>query len=98
MANSLEYHSSSLKTGPGTEIIFAFIGNWNNFLYPLIYIRSTKKQVLAVGLNMFRGAYGNIDMHYMMAVSLIVLLPVLVVFFFGQRLFVQGIALTGIKG
>ena len=86
------------KPALATVIIFAFIGNWNNFLYPLIYIRSTKEQVLAVGLNMFRGAYGNIDMHYMMAVSLIVLLPVLVVFFFGQRLFVQGIALTGIKG
>lgn len=86
------------KPALATVVIFAFIGNWNNFLYPLIYIRSTKEQVLAVGLNMFRGAYGNIDMHYMMAVSLLVLLPVLVVFFFGQRLFVQGIALTGIKG
>ena len=86
------------KPAVATVVIFAFIGNWNNFLFPLIYIRSTKEQVLAVGLNMFRGAYGNIDMHYMMAVSLLVLLPVLVVFFFGQRLFVQGIALTGIKG
>jgi ABC-type glycerol-3-phosphate transport system permease component len=55
-------------------------------------------QVLAVGLNMFRGAYGNVNYNYMMAVSLLVLLPVLLVFFFGQRLFVRGIALTGIKG
>jgi multiple sugar transport system permease protein len=86
------------KPALATVVIFAFIGNWNNFLYPLIYIRDTNKQVLAVGLNMFRGAYGQIDFHYMMAVSLLVLLPVLVVFFFGQRLFVQGIALTGIKG
>lgn len=86
------------KPALATVVIFAFIGNWNNFLIPLIYIRSTKEQVLAVGLNMFRGAYGNIDMHYMMAVALIVLLPVLVVFFLGQRLFVQGIALTGLKG
>lgn len=86
------------KPALATVIIFAFIGNWNNYLIPLIYIRSTKEQVLAVGLNMFRGAYGNIDMHYMMAVSVIVLLPVLVIFFFGQRLFVQGIALTGMKG
>ncbi len=86
------------KPALATVVIFAFIGNWNNFLFPLIYIRDTNKQVLAVGLNMFRGAYGQIDFHYMMAVSLIVLLPVLVVFFFGQRLFVQGIALTGMKG
>jgi len=86
------------KPALATVVIFSFIGNWNNFLIPLIYIRSTKEQVLAVGLNMFRGSYGNIDMHYMMAVALLVLLPVLIVFFFGQRLFVQGIALTGIKG
>jgi ABC-type glycerol-3-phosphate transport system permease component len=81
-----------------TVVIFAFIGNWNNFLYPLIYIRSMDKQVLAVALNMFRGQYGNANYNYMMAVSLLVLLPVLLVFFFGQRLFVRGIALTGIKG
>jgi multiple sugar transport system permease protein len=86
------------KPALATVVIFAFIGNWNNFLYPLIYIRDINKQVLAVGLNMFRGQYGQVDFHYMMAVSLLVLLPVLIVFFFGQRLFVQGIALTGIKG
>ena len=86
------------KPALATVIIFAFIGNWNNFLYPLIYIRDMDKQVLSVGLNMFRGQYGRIDFHYMMAVSLIILMPVLVVFFFGQRLFVQGIALTGLKG
>lgn len=86
------------KPALATVVIFAFIGNWNNFLGPLIYIRSTDLQVLAVGLNMFRGAYGPTSYHLMMAVALLVLMPVLVVFFFGQRLFVQGIALTGIKG
>ncbi|RME57322.1 MAG: carbohydrate ABC transporter permease [Caldilineae bacterium] len=86
------------KPALATVVIFSFIGNWNNFLGPLIYIRRIKEQVLAVGLNMFRGQYGQIQFHYMMAVALIVLLPVLIVFFFGQRLFVQGIALSGIKG
>ncbi len=86
------------KPALATVVIFGFIGNWNNFLYPLIYIRTMDKQVLAVALNMFRGAYGNANYQYMMAVSLLVLLPVLLVFFFGQRLFVRGIALTGIKG
>ena len=86
------------KPALATVVIFGFIGNWNNFLYPLIYIRSMDKQVLAVALNMFRGAYGNANYQYMMAVSLLVLLPVLVVFVLGQRLFVRGIALTGIKG
>lgn len=87
-----------VKPALATVVIFAFIGNWNNFLPPLIYIRDPDKQVLAVGLNWFRGQYGQIEFHYMMAVALIILLPVLVVFFLGQRLFVQGIALTGIKG
>lgn len=86
------------KPALATVVIFAFIGNWNNFLYPLIYIRDPDKQVLAVGLNWFRGQYGQIEFHHMMAVALLILMPVLVVFFVGQRLFVQGIALTGIKG
>jgi ABC-type glycerol-3-phosphate transport system permease component len=86
------------KPALATVVIFGFIGNWNNFLFPLIYIRDTNLQVLAVGLNYFRGQFGNTSFNYMMAVALLVLLPVLVVFFLGQRLFVQGIALTGIKG
>ncbi len=86
------------KPALATVVIFAFIGNWNNFLYPLIYLRSMDKQVLAVALNMFRGQYGNTNYQHMMAVALLVLMPVLLVFFFGQRLFVRGIALTGIKG
>jgi multiple sugar transport system permease protein len=86
------------KPALASVVIFGFIGNWNNFLAPLIYIRSPDKQVLAVGLNWFRGQYGNIDYHYMMAVALLVLLPVLVVFILGQRLFIQGIATSGLKG
>lgn len=86
------------KPALAAVVIFGFIGNWNNFLGPLIYIRSEKKQVLAVGLNWFRGQYGNADYHYMMAVALLVLLPVLVVFLLGQRVFIQGIATSGLKG
>ena len=86
------------KPALATVTIFAFIGNWNNFLGPLIYLRDTEKLTLAVGLQHFRGAFGYVEFHLMMAVSLLVLLPVLVVFFIGQRTFVRGIALTGIKG
>lgn len=86
------------KPAIASVIIFAFIGNWNNFLPPLIYIRSMPRQVLAVGLNMFRGQFGQADYHYMMAVAVLVLLPVLVVFFIGQRVFIQGIATSGLKG
>lgn len=81
----------------GTVAIFAFIGNWNNLLDPLIYIRSQELYTLALGLNLFRGqnftAYNQL-----MAVSILTLLPVLVVFFVAQKLFVQGVALTGMGG
>jgi len=86
------------KPAIASVVIFAFIGNWNNFLAPLIYIRSLDRQVLAVGLNMFRGQYGQTNFGYMMAVALLVLMPVLVVFFVGQRVFIQGIATSGLKG
>jgi ABC-type glycerol-3-phosphate transport system permease component len=81
-----------------TVAIFAFIGNWNNYLAPLIYLRDEELLTLAIGLNQFRGQFGNIDYHLMMAVAVLVLIPVLVIFFVGQRWFVQGIALTGMKG
>jgi ABC-type glycerol-3-phosphate transport system permease component len=80
-----------------TVAIFAFIGNWNNLLDPLIYIRSQELYTLALGLNLFRGqnftAYNQL-----MAVSILTIMPVLVVFFVAQKLFVQGVALTGMGG
>ncbi len=77
--------------------IFAFIRNWNSFLYPLIYLNDMQKYTLQLGLNMYRGQY-YAEFHLMMAVALMVLVPVLVVFFVAQKYFIQGIALTGIKG
>jgi len=80
-----------------TVAIFAFIGNWNNLLDPLIYIRSQELYTLALGLNLFRGqnftAYNQL-----MAVSILTIMPVLVVFFVAQKLFVQGVALPGMGG
>lgn len=86
------------KPALATVAIFAFIGNWNNYLAPLIYLRDEELLTLAIGLNQFRGQFGNVQYHLMMAVAVLVLLPVLVIFFVGQRYFVQGIALTGLKG
>lgn len=87
-------------SGPAlaTVAVFAFIGNWNNFLSPLIYLRDTEKYTLAIGLQRFQGTNGNVQYHYMMAVSTLVVLPIILVFFLAQRLFVQGIVMTGIKG
>jgi len=80
-----------------TVAVFAFIGNWTNILDPLIYIRSQELYTLALGLNLFRGV-NLIQFNWLMAVSIVTLLPVLVVFFLSQRLFVQGVTLTGMGG
>jgi multiple sugar transport system permease protein len=85
------------KPALATVAVFAFIGNWTNILDPLIYIRSQELYTLALGLNLFRGV-NLIQFNWLMAVSIVTLLPVLVVFFLSQRLFVQGITLTGMGG
>ncbi len=86
-------------SGPAlaTVAIFSFIGNWSNLLDPLIYIRSTELYTLALGLNLFRGANFT-QFNMLMAVSIITLIPVLIVFFLSQKLFVQGVQLTGMGG
>ena len=85
------------KPALGSVAIFAFIGNWNNFLDPLIYLRSQELYTLALGLNLFRGQYVTV-VNQLMAVSIVALLPILVVFFFAQKIFVQGVTLSGMGG
>ena len=85
------------KPALSTVAIFAFIYNWNDFFRPLIYLTSPEKMTLAVGLQLFRGRFSS-DFNNLMAGSTMAILPVFVVFFFAQRTFVQGIALTGLKG
>ncbi|MCL6430462.1 MAG: carbohydrate ABC transporter permease [Anaerolineae bacterium] len=82
-----------------TVIIFAFNGAWQDYMGPLIYLSSEDKYTLQLGLTMFKAGGGGIPMwHWMMAASLVVMLPVLIVFFVGQKYFVEGVTLTGIKG
>jgi ABC-type glycerol-3-phosphate transport system permease component len=85
------------KPALATVAVFAFIGNWTNVLDPLIYIRSQELYTLALGLNLFRGV-NIIQFNLLMAVTIVTLLPVLIVFFLSQRLFVQGVTLTGMGG
>lgn len=77
--------------------LFAFIGSWNDYLGPLIYLFDDRKYTLSLGLAMFRNQYGA-EWGQMMAVSTVVTLPLIVLFFFTQRTFVQGITMTGLKG
>ena len=85
------------KPALATLAIFAFIGNWNNFFGPLLYLRTPNIQTLPVCLVQYQGAYGNTEWHLMMAVATIAVIPVLIIFIFGQRFFVEGIATSGVK-
>jgi ABC-type glycerol-3-phosphate transport system permease component len=80
-----------------TVAIFTFQGVWNDFYGPLIYLRSTDKFTLALGINQFNGLYGQTQMQYMMAVAFLMTIPMILVFFVAQRFFIQGITLTGLN-
>lgn len=77
--------------------IFSFQGSWNDLLGPLIYLNSTDKFTLTLGLSMFKGMM-KVEWGPLMAGSILALLPVLIVFFAAQRHFVEGVKLSGIKG
>jgi multiple sugar transport system permease protein len=78
-------------------VIFTFIGVWNDFLGPLLYLSDESKFTLALGLATFQSTY-TAQWGYLMAASLVVILPIIVLFFVLQRYFVEGITLTGVKG
>jgi len=84
------------KPALATLTTFVFLGSWNNYMWPLIVINSTAKKTLPIGLQSFQGLYAT-DYHLLTAASMLVLVPVLMVFIFNQRFFVRGIVLTGLK-
>jgi ABC-type glycerol-3-phosphate transport system permease component len=86
------------KPALGTLAIFVFMGCWNDFLGPLIYINSMDKWTITLGLNAFLGHTGGVEWNLMMAASLVFLLPCLIIFFLAQKAFVQGIVVSGVKG
>jgi multiple sugar transport system permease protein len=77
--------------------IFCFTGYWLDFMGPLIYLNTSEKFTLALGLYTFKGAYTT-QWHYLMAATLAVSLPCILLFFAGQRLFVRGVVMSGLKG
>ena len=84
------------KPALATLAVFAFVDQWKNFLWPLIVTRSTPLQVVEVGIASFHGLYYT-NWPYQMAVALTAILPLVVLFFFAQRYFIQGIQLSGLK-
>jgi len=77
--------------------IFQFMATWNDFLGPLIFLTDQKDYTLALGLQSFQSQEGGTSWHFLMAASTLVILPVIVLFFFTQRAFVEGVATTGAK-
>lgn len=86
-----------IKPAIATVAIFTFINHWNDFLGPLIFLQSPDKFTIAIGLRVFQSVHST-KWGLLMAASTLAVLPVIVVFFFAQRQFIQGIALTGLKG
>jgi len=85
------------KPALATIAVFTFMGHWNDLWGPVIYLNDKKMYTLQIGLAFFRSEY-KVDWQPLMACSLLVLLPSIVIFFIGQKYFVQGIQLTGISG
>ncbi|MBM3214368.1 ABC transporter permease subunit [Candidatus Poribacteria bacterium] len=77
--------------------IFQFMGAWNDFLGPLIYVSSERNTTLSLGLQMFQSLHTN-EYGMLMAAATVMAIPVIVVFFVAQRYFIQGVTLTGMKG
>ena len=85
------------KPALATVAVFSFMAHWNDFMGPLIYIQSMENKTLALGLTAFKTLHGT-EYHLMMAASVAVLMPVLIIFFSAQKYFVKGIVMSGIKG
>jgi multiple sugar transport system permease protein len=77
--------------------IFVFNITWNDFFGPLIYLHSRDNYTISLGLQAFQTQAGP-EWHLIMAASLVAMLPVLILFFFGQRYFIQGVVFSGVKG
>lgn len=86
------------KPGIITLCVFSFIGSWNSFLWPLLVTNKQNMFTLPLGLAVFRGFEYNIQYNLLLAGTVICIMPILVIYLLAQKFFVEGIALSGIKG
>ena len=86
-----------VKPAMAAIAIMGVLGAWNNFQGPLIYLSSPEKMPLAYGLQLFQTQYSS-EPGMLMAASSLVLLPIIILFFFTQRYFIEGVSLTGLGG
>lgn len=80
-----------------TVVLLTVLGTWNDFFGPLIYLTSPKNYTLALGLNMFQGLFVT-RTDYIMAISTLMVAPMIILFIFAQRYIVQGFVTSGLKG
>lgn len=78
--------------------ILQLLASWNDFIGPLIYLQSGKMYPLALGVHMVRQARGATDWNLLLSASSLMILPIVVLFFFAQRYFIEGVTMTGTKG
>ena len=76
---------------------FPFLYAWNDFFNPLIYLQSQDNWTISLGLQMFNAIYRNND-AFLLAASVVTLIPIVILFFVAQRYFIQGVVVSGIKG
>ena len=85
------------KPAIATMILFSFVWTWNDYMSPYLYISDINKQMLSVGIKLF--AAGQVqDYGSQMAAASLVLLPIIVMFMFCQRYFIEGVTSSGVKG
>ncbi len=100
-ANNLQIYAKIIVplSRPAIVVValFTFLGVWNDYFGPIIYLNDPKKFTLAIGLLQFRGEYST-KWNLVMAASTVVIIPCLIVFLFGQKQLIEGISLTGLKG
>jgi multiple sugar transport system permease protein len=78
--------------------LFHFLHAWNDFLGPLLYLTNRRDFTLGLALQNYQTTHGGVQWHFLMAASVVTILPIVVLFFMAQRTFIQGIATTGSKG
>jgi multiple sugar transport system permease protein len=77
--------------------VFTFMGTWNDFMGPLLYLERQSLRTVALGLQIFLGQY-RVQLNYLMAASTLAVIPMVVLFFLAQRYFIEGITFSGLKG
>jgi len=78
--------------------LFTFLGAWNEFLAPLIFLTEPETFTMALGLQQYQSQFGGAEWHLLMAASALLVMPIIVLFFLAQKTFIQGISTTGMGG